>query len=122
MPKLKNRFLRPTEHLRNLQLLEEISKDSDVSQRKLAHRLGAALGLTNACLKKMIAKGLVKVKGELCLLAIGYNLKKLQKALETVSFMGFPFLFLVSLSLRALIRRKSPAIIVDLPQTHRIAA
>lgn len=63
MPDLKNRFLKPTEHLRNLQLLEEISKDSAVSQRKLSQRLGVALGVTNACLKKMINKGLVKVKG-----------------------------------------------------------
>ncbi len=63
MPELENRFLKPTEHLRNLQLLEEISKDSAVSQRKLSQRLGVALGVTNACLKKMINKGLVKVKG-----------------------------------------------------------
>ncbi|MFC1698972.1 winged helix-turn-helix transcriptional regulator [Candidatus Omnitrophota bacterium] len=63
MPKLQNRFLKPTEHLRNLQVLEEISKNSDISQRKLAQRLGVALGVTNACLKKMINKGLVKVKG-----------------------------------------------------------
>lgn len=63
MPKIKNKFLKPTEHLRSLQLLEEISKDSAVSQRKLAQRLGTALGVTNACLKKMINKGLVKAKG-----------------------------------------------------------
>lgn len=63
MPELKNRFLKPTEHLRNLQLLEEISKDSSLSQRKLSQRLGVALGITNACLKKMINKGLVKAKG-----------------------------------------------------------
>ena len=63
MPQLENRFLKPTEHLRNLQLLEEISKDSAASQRKLAQRLGVALGVTNACLKKMVTKGLVKAKG-----------------------------------------------------------
>ena len=63
MQELKNRFLKPTEHLRSLQLLEEISKDSYVSQRKLSQRLGVALGVTNACLKKMISKGLVKVRG-----------------------------------------------------------
>ncbi|MBN3038330.1 MAG: winged helix-turn-helix transcriptional regulator [Candidatus Omnitrophica bacterium] len=63
MPPLKNKFLKPTEHLRNLQLLEEISKDSTISQRKLALRLGTALGVTNACLKKMVNKGLVKAKG-----------------------------------------------------------
>ena len=63
MPELQNRFLKPTEDLRSLQLLEEISKDSSVSQRKLSQRLGVALGITNACLKKMINKGLVKAKG-----------------------------------------------------------
>ncbi|MBL7129785.1 MAG: winged helix-turn-helix transcriptional regulator [Candidatus Omnitrophica bacterium] len=63
MPELKNRFLKPTEHLRSLQLLEEISKDSSVSQRKLSQRLGVALGVTNACLRKMINKGLIKAKG-----------------------------------------------------------
>ena len=63
MPELKNRFLKPTEHLRNLQLLEEISKDSSLSQRKLSQYLGVALGVTNACLKKMVNKGLVKAKG-----------------------------------------------------------
>lgn len=62
MPEI-NQFLKPTEHLRNLQLLEEISKDSAVSQRKLSQRLGVALGVTNACLKKMVNKGLVKAKG-----------------------------------------------------------
>ena len=63
MPELENKFLKPTEHLRNLQLLEEISKDSSLSQRKLSQRLGVALGVTNACLKKMVSKGLVKAKG-----------------------------------------------------------
>ena len=63
MQDFPNKFLKPTNHLRNLQLLEEISKDSSVSQRKLAQSLGVALGVTNACLKKMINKGLVKVKG-----------------------------------------------------------
>lgn len=63
MPELENKFLKPTEHLRNLQLLEEISKDASLSQRKLSQHLGVALGMTNACLKKMINKGLVKAKG-----------------------------------------------------------
>lgn len=58
-----DKFLKPTEHLRNLQLLEEVSKDSNVSQRKLSISLGVALGVTNACLKKMIRKGHIKVKG-----------------------------------------------------------
>ena len=63
MPELEREFLKPTENLRNLQLLEEISKDASVSQRKLSQQLSLALGMTNACLKKMAKKGLVKVKG-----------------------------------------------------------
>ena len=62
MPK-DNNFLKPTEDLRNLQLLEEISRDSSASQRKLSERLGVALGVTNACLKKMANKGHIKIKG-----------------------------------------------------------
>ena len=62
MPK-DNNFLKPTEDLRNLQLLEEISRDSNASQRKLSERLGVALGVTNACLKKMANKGQIKIKG-----------------------------------------------------------
>jgi len=58
-----NNFLKPTEDLRNLQLLEEISRDSGASQRKLSERLGVALGVTNACLKKMVNKGYIKIKG-----------------------------------------------------------
>lgn len=44
-------------------MLEEISRDSVASQRKLSKRLGVALGVTNACLKKMVNKGYVKIKG-----------------------------------------------------------
>ncbi|MFC1667051.1 winged helix-turn-helix transcriptional regulator [Candidatus Omnitrophota bacterium] len=63
MVHFENNFLKPSKDLRNLQLLEEISEDSAVSQRKLASRLGLALGVTNACIKKMITKGYVKTKG-----------------------------------------------------------
>lgn len=60
---MENNFLKPSEDLKNFQLLEEISKDSSASQRKLSQRLGVALGVTNACLKKMVKKGYVKLKG-----------------------------------------------------------
>ncbi len=63
MPELQEKFLKPTEHLRNLQLLEEVSKDSAVSQRKLSIRLGVALGVTNACLKRMTKRGYIRVRG-----------------------------------------------------------
>jgi len=63
MEQSKDIFQKPTEQLRNLQLLEEVSNDSSISQRKLSNHLGVALGVTNACLKKMIRKGHIKVKG-----------------------------------------------------------
>lgn len=63
MPDTTNNFLKPTKDLKNLQLLEEISKNANTSQRKLSGQLGVALGVTNACLKKMIQKGYIKIKG-----------------------------------------------------------
>lgn len=42
-------------------LLLEIEADEAVSQRHLAHRLGIALGLTNLLVRRIIAKGWVKV-------------------------------------------------------------
>ncbi len=47
---------------RELGLLEEINRDSDTSQATLADRLGVAVGTVNWHLKRLIAKGYVKVK------------------------------------------------------------
>ncbi|MDP2943238.1 MAG: winged helix-turn-helix transcriptional regulator [Candidatus Omnitrophota bacterium] len=63
MPDTENSFLKPSEDLKNFQLLEEVSRDCNASQRKLSRRLGVALGVTNACLKKMVKKGYIKIKG-----------------------------------------------------------
>jgi DNA-binding MarR family transcriptional regulator len=46
-------------HMRGILL--EIEADHAVSQRHLSHRLGIALGLTNLLLRRIIAKGWVKV-------------------------------------------------------------
>jgi len=46
---------------RTWRLLAEIENDAGVTQRSLSTKLGIALGLTNACLKKMVKKGYVKV-------------------------------------------------------------
>ena len=46
-------------HMRGI--LDEIGVEQNVSQRRLAHRLGIALGLTNLLLKRVVAKGWVKV-------------------------------------------------------------
>ncbi len=46
---------------RELQLLEEISGQSHVTQRSLAKKLGVALGLTNLLLYRLARKGYIKV-------------------------------------------------------------
>jgi DNA-binding MarR family transcriptional regulator len=48
--------------LRELILLEEIEHDPDVSQASLAAQLGVAVGTVNWHLKRLIAKGYIKVK------------------------------------------------------------
>jgi DNA-binding MarR family transcriptional regulator len=46
---------------RNLQALEAIAADGQITQRTLASQLGIALGLTNIYLKRLVRKGYVKV-------------------------------------------------------------
>jgi len=50
------------EEFRELTLLEEIENDPDVNQSTLATQLGVAVGTVNWHLKRLIAKGYVKVK------------------------------------------------------------
>lgn len=45
-----------------LGMLRAIESNCHVSQRKLSERLGIALGLTNAYLRRCVRKGLVKIK------------------------------------------------------------
>lgn len=47
---------------RDMSLLEEIERDPDVTQASLAAQLGVAVGTVNWYLKRLIAKGYVKVK------------------------------------------------------------
>lgn len=47
---------------RDLTLLEEIERDPDTTQANLATRLGVAVGTVNWHIKRLIAKGYVKVK------------------------------------------------------------
>jgi DNA-binding MarR family transcriptional regulator len=51
-----------TGSLRDLNLLEEIERDPDTTQANLATRLDVAVGTVNWHLKRLIAKGYVKVK------------------------------------------------------------
>src|ERR1041385_6159058 len=50
------------DELRELTLLENIENDPDVNQSTLATQLGVAVGTVNCHLKRLIAKGYVKVK------------------------------------------------------------
>ncbi len=49
-----------TEARRNLQALEAIAADGQITQRTLSSQLGIALGLTNIYLKRLVRKGYVK--------------------------------------------------------------
>ncbi|MBW1824113.1 MAG: winged helix-turn-helix transcriptional regulator, partial [Deltaproteobacteria bacterium] len=46
---------------RTYRILEEISEDKNLTQRKLSKKLGIALGLTNLYLKRLIKKGHIMV-------------------------------------------------------------
>lgn len=50
------------EPIRDMALLEQIEHDPDVTQASLAVRLGVAVGTVNWHIKRLIAKGYVKVK------------------------------------------------------------
>lgn len=49
------------ESQRDLEILKTISQGDPVTQRRLAQKLGIALGLTNLYLKRLIRKGYIKV-------------------------------------------------------------
>ncbi len=56
-------LFKPSERMRDLQLLEEIEQNPKVSQRELSNKFGIALGVTNACIKRMARRGLIRLKG-----------------------------------------------------------
>lgn len=62
MNEYPNEFFKPAEPLRDLQFLEELENNPNISQRELSHKFGIALGVTNACLKKMARRGWIKIK------------------------------------------------------------
>jgi predicted transcriptional regulator len=49
---------------RELVLLEQIENDPDVTQASLAAQLGVAVGTVNWHLKRLVAKGYVKVNAQ----------------------------------------------------------
>jgi DNA-binding MarR family transcriptional regulator len=56
-------LFKPSKRMRDLQLLEEIEQNPKVSQRELSNKFGIALGVTNACIKRMARRGLIRLKG-----------------------------------------------------------
>jgi hypothetical protein len=65
--------LKSPDEIRDLRLLEELEKNPIVSQRELSHKFGIALGVTNACLKRMAHKGWIRIR-DLNPRKIGYYL------------------------------------------------
>ena len=58
-----NGLFKPSGEMRDLQFLEEIEQNPNISQRELSHKFGIALGVTNACIKRMARRGLIKLRG-----------------------------------------------------------
>ena len=48
---------------REFKIIEEISQNKDLTQRKISHKSGLSLGMTNLILKRLSNKGYIKVKG-----------------------------------------------------------
>ena len=48
---------------RELKIIDEISRDRNLTQRKISQGLGISLGLTNLILRRLSSKGYIKIKG-----------------------------------------------------------
>jgi DNA-binding MarR family transcriptional regulator len=56
-------LFKPPQEMRELNLLQELEKNPIVSQRELSNKFGIALGVTNACLKRMARRGWIRIMG-----------------------------------------------------------
>src|SRR3972149_2130801 len=84
-------IFKPSEEARDLRLLEELERNPVVSQRELSHKFGIALGVTNACLRRMARKGWIQIR-DLNPRKIGYYLTPkgiLEKARLTIHLISF---------------------------------
>jgi len=82
---------KPSGEMRDLQFLQELEKNPIVSQRELSHRFGIALGVTNACLRRMARKGWIRIR-DLNPRRIGYYLTPkgiLEKTRLTIHLISF---------------------------------
>ena len=74
-------------------ILEEISEDDSITQRRLSQKLGIALGLTNLYVKRLIKKGYIMVK-TMPRNRIAYNLTPkgiAEKGVLTLEYMKYSF-------------------------------
>ncbi len=55
-------LFKPSESMRDLQFLEELEKKPNASQRELSNKFGIALGVTNACIRRMVRRGWIKLR------------------------------------------------------------
>jgi DNA-binding PadR family transcriptional regulator len=81
----------PSGEIRDLRLLEELEKNPISSQRELSHKFNIALGVTNACLKRMARKGWIRIR-DLNPRKIGYYLTPkgvLEKTRLTFNLVSF---------------------------------
>ncbi len=58
----RNVPFKPSESMRDLQFLEELERTPNLSQRELSNKFGIALGVTNACLKRMARRVWIKLR------------------------------------------------------------
>jgi DNA-binding MarR family transcriptional regulator len=91
MPTKDLNIFKPSEEMRDLRFLEELEKTPIISQRELSHKFGIALGVTNACLRRMARKGLIRIR-DLNHRRIGYYLTPKgfsEKAKLTIHLVSF---------------------------------
>jgi DNA-binding MarR family transcriptional regulator len=84
----QNTLFKPSKSMRDLQFLEELEKTPNLTQRELSHKFGIALGVTNACLKRMVRRGWIRLRKVLPR-RIGYYLTPMGLAEKTRLAMTF---------------------------------
>jgi len=57
-------LFKPPHDIRELNLLQELERNPVISQRELSHKFGIALGVTNACLKRMARRGWIRMMNQ----------------------------------------------------------
>jgi DNA-binding MarR family transcriptional regulator len=86
-------LFRPSQEMRELNLLQELEKNPIVSQRELAQKFRIALGIANACLKDMVRKGWIKIT-EINRRKVGYYVTRKglsEKVRLTNRFLSYTF-------------------------------